>query len=339
MSPIAITPIVFGAMGLPQLSRALRTRLIHCAIDLGITSIDTAPLYGAGESERILGTALAGRRNHVQLLTKCGLRWDADHGQPMFEMLVDGHPHMVRKDSRPAGIRASLEASLRNLATDAIDLYQVHQYDDATPIEDVMQELERARAAGKIRAIGVSNYPVPALRRAMAAATGLFSTQSPYSLIQTNTAADVLAVAQETGLAFLAYEPLARGVLAGKFLQSAPDSAWGTPRGLRRVNEAIESTLLPLARERSMTVAQLALAWLLAQDGVTAAIAGASTEKQLAENAAVARMRLEPQIVAAISQAFRGRELEPPTSLTHRLRRRAGRLTRAVRRRLAAWRG
>ena len=100
-------------MGLPNQSEALRTRLIHCAIDHGITSFDTAPLYGAGESERILGRALSGRRDRVQLLTKCGLRWDSDHGQPMFAMTVNGRLCTVRKDSRPVSIREGLEVSLR----------------------------------------------------------------------------------------------------------------------------------------------------------------------------------------------------------------------------------
>jgi aryl-alcohol dehydrogenase-like predicted oxidoreductase len=335
MPPNALTPIIFGAMWSPRLSAGECARLVHCAIDHGITSFDTAPLYGAGESERILGKALAGRRAGVQILTKCGLRWDSDHGQPMFEMPVGGRLCMVRKDSRPAGIRSSLETSLRDLATDVIDVYQVHHYDDATPIEDVIGELERAREAGKIRAIGVSNYEVPQLRRAMAAAPALFSTQSPYSLVETRTA-DVLALARETGLSFLAYSPLAQGVLAGKYLERAPEGR--ALRGLAPVNAAIKATLLPLARERALTVAQLALAWLLAQPGVTAAIAGASSETQTAENAAAANVRLEPQVIATISAAFKGCKLEPHVGLAHRLRRRARRFKQAVRRRVEAWR-
>jgi aryl-alcohol dehydrogenase-like predicted oxidoreductase len=334
MPPNALTPIIFGAMWSPRLSAAECARLIHCAIDHGITSFDTAPLYGAGESERILGKALAGRRDRVQILTKCGLRWDSSHGQPMFEMPVDGRLCMVRKDSRPAGIRTSLETSLRDLATDFIDVYQVHHYDDATPIEDVVGELERAREAGKIGAIGVSNYEVPQLRHAMAAAAhGLFSTQSPYSLVETHTA-DVLTLASETGLAFFAYSPLAQGVLAGKYLERGPEGR--ALRGLVQVNAAIRATLQPLARERGLTIAQLALGWLLAQPGISAAIAGASSEQQTVENAAAARVRLEPQVIATISAAFEGCKLEPHVSLVHRLRRRVRRLTQAARRRIDA---
>jgi aryl-alcohol dehydrogenase-like predicted oxidoreductase len=332
-----LTRIIFGAMGLPNLPAEASRRLIHSAIDHGITSFDTAPLYGAGESERILGKALSGRRDGVQLLTKCGLRWDSDHGQPMFEMPVDGGLRMVRKDSRPAGIRASLEASLRDLDTDFIDVYQVHHYDDETPIEDVIGELERALAAGKIRAIGVSNYQVRELRRAQAAPCRLFSTQSPYSLVQQQAAAEVLAAAHADGLAFLAYEPLARGVLAGKYLARPPEDSGSTLHGLTQVNAAITSALLPLARERGVTIAQIALAWVLAQPGMTAAIAGASSEKQVAENAAAASIRLEPTIVAAITAAFRGCSLEERVTLLDRIRRRARRLKQAARRRAAAW--
>jgi aryl-alcohol dehydrogenase-like predicted oxidoreductase len=241
---------------------------------------------------------------------------------------------LVRKDSRPEGIRASLETSLRDLGTDVIDVYQVHHYDDATPIDDVIGELERAREAGKIRALGVSNYEVPQLRHAMTAAHRLFSTQSPYSLVETHPAAEVLAFARGAGLAFLAYSPLAQGVLAGKYLERAPDGL--ALRGLAQVNAAIIRVLLPLARERNLTVAQVALAWLLAQPGVTAAITGASSEKQLADNAAVATVRFEPSAVETISAAFTGYTIEPHVGLVHRLRRRARRLKHAVGRRVAA---
>lgn len=334
MPPSTLTPIILGAMWPARLSTAECIRLVHCAIDHGITTIDTAPLYGAGESERVLAKALAGRRDGVRILTKCGLRWDGRHGQPMFEMPVDGRLCMVRKDSRPESIRASLETSLRDLATDVIDLYQVHHYDDETPIEDVIGELERAREAGKIRAIGVSNYEVPQLKQAMAAARELYSTQSPYSLVQRNTAAGVLAVAQETGLKFLAYEPLARGVLAGKYLSRAPEDHG--LRGLGKVNATIRRVLVPLAQEHGLTLGQLALAWLLAQPGITAAIVGASSEQQVAQNAAAALVKLEPAVVAAIGEAFANHSLEPHYGLAYRWRRRARRVQQAVRRRLAA---
>ena len=237
-SEIELSPIIFGAMGLPNLSAAVRTGLIHCAIDHGITSFDTAPLYGAGESERILGKALAGRRARVQLLTKCGLRWDSDHGQPMFEMPVDGRLRMVRKDSRPAGIRARLEASLRDLDTDVIDVYQVHQYDDATPIEDVIGELERALTAGKIRAIGVSNYPIPELRRAQRSLAHLFSTQSPTASAFRKRRPMCWSRRTRTGLHSWRTSPWHEGVLAGKYLERPPENTGRTLRGLKQVNGA-----------------------------------------------------------------------------------------------------
>jgi aryl-alcohol dehydrogenase-like predicted oxidoreductase len=326
-------------MGLPNLAEPLRARLIHAAIDQGVTSFDTAPLYGAGESERILGKALAGRRNRVQLLTKCGLRWDSDHGQPMFDWVVDGRRCTVRKDSRPAGIRAGLEASLRDLGTDVIDVYQVHHYDDGTPLDDVMEELDRALTAGKIRAIGVSNYPVPELLRAHAALPGgLFNTQTALNLVQIEGARDVLPATRTRGIAFLAHEPLAQGVLAGKYLERAAH-AHGSPGGIGPINAVLRDVVAPLARQRGLTLAQVALGWLLAQPGVTAAIAGASSEKQLAENAAAASVRLEPPVVEQLGVAFASCKLERDLHLSfaQRLRRRAGRLKQAARRRLQAW--
>jgi aryl-alcohol dehydrogenase-like predicted oxidoreductase len=339
VSAIQLTPIIFGAMGLPNLTAPLRTRLIHGAIEQGVTSFDTAPLYGAGESERILGRALAGRRHHVQILTKCGIRWDSDHGQPMFQMVVDGRMRLVRKDSRPAGIREGLEASLRHLDTDFIDVYQVHHYDALTPLEAAMEELERALTAGKIRAIGISNYQVPELERAHAALRrGLFSTQTALSLLQIENARSVLAAARAKGMAFLAHEPLAQGILAGKYLSYAPNDP-RAPRGIGPINDVLRDVVAPMAQERGLTLAQVALGWLLAQPGVTAAIAGASSEKQLAENAAAAHVRLEPTLLASLSVAFAACKLErdvPPT-FAQRVGRRLTRLTQGARWRLAAW--
>jgi aryl-alcohol dehydrogenase-like predicted oxidoreductase len=147
----------------------------------------------------------------------------------------------------------------------------------------------------------------------------------------------VLATAQADGIAFLAYAPLAHGVLAGKYLGSRHSSTAGNWRGLRQINSAIRTTLLPLARERDLTVAQLSLAWLLAQPGITAAVAGASSHEQLAENAAAASVRLEPSLVAAITAAFRGCNLRYRETLMQQLRRRAGRLKQNARERTEAW--
>ena len=256
----------------------------------------------------------------------------------MFAMPVNGRLSTVRKDSRPASIREGLEVSLRLLNTDVIDVFQVHHLDADTPIEDTMAELERAVTAGKIRAIGVSNYPAPELRRAHAALPGgLFSTQDSLSLLQ---AADTLAAARAAGVAFLAYEPLARGLLAGKYLRET-GSGSRTPRGIERANKVLREVALPFAQDCGLSLAQLALAWVLAQPGVTAAIAGASSEQQLLENAAAAQARLEEPALARLSEAFGtcGFYWEPQGTLAHRLRARARRWKRAARRRVAAWLG
>jgi aryl-alcohol dehydrogenase-like predicted oxidoreductase len=334
---VTLSPIVFGTMGLPALDLALRTRLVHCAIDHGITSFDTAPLYGAGAAERVLGAAIVDRRSRVQILTKCGVRWDADHGQPMFEMCVDGVLRAVRKDSRPAGIREEIEASLKRLRVETIDLLQVHHFDDQVPVDDVMAELDAARAAGKVRAIGVSNYPSTALEHASRVLPGgLFSTQDRLNLLQPDRAG-ALEFARTTGAAYVAYEPLARGVLAGKYMHAPWDRDRGEPpRGLAKVNAVLSGVVLPIARAYDVTLAQIALHWVLAQPGKMAAIAGASSEAQVAENALAANLRLSAAELGRVEAALRDCGFEPdvPPGLVSRLRRRVGRVKGAMRRRL-----
>ena len=330
---LELSPVVFGCMGLPHLSPSVRLRLIHCAIDHGITSFDTAPLYGAGESERILGAALGGRRGDVQILTKCGVRWDSDHGQPMFEMWLDEKLWTVRKDSRPDSVRGEIEASLRRLKTETIDLLQVHQLDAQVPVEDVMETLERARAAGKVRAIGVSNYPVPELRRAQAALAGrLCTTQNRCNALQWSASSAVVELAVEHGIGVLAYEPLARGILAGKALAGGGDFGC-SERALRRVDRALRDVALPIAAAHGITLAQLSLAWLLARPGLSAVIAGASTEAQVGDNARAAAVTIDAAALEAFGRAlaacrFAPRERAP---LKMRLMQRVRRLVRKLR--------
>ncbi len=247
---------------------------IRGAVERGVTLIDTAPVYGFGRSEEIVGKALAegGLRDRVQLATKVGLAWQ------------DG---TIYRDSRPARIRREIEDSLRRLRTETIDLYQVHWPDLETPFAETAQTLEDLRGEGKIRAIGVSNFS-PAQMDAFRAVARLDSIQPPYNLFERAIEADVLPYAQRTGLTVLSYGALCRGLLSGRMAATTAFSG----DDLRKVDPkfqgarfgqylaAVES-LRKLAHERfGKSVLALAVRWVLDQ-GPTVALWGVRRPQQL----------------------------------------------------------
>lgn len=247
---------------------------IRRAIERGVTLIDTAPVYGFGRSEEIVGKALAegGLRNRVQLATKVGLAWQ------------DG---VIYRDSRPARIRREVEESLRRLRTDVIDLYQVHWPDLETPFEETARTLDDLRRQGKIRAIGVSNFS-PEQMDAFRAVAGLDAVQPPYNLFERAIDADVLPYARRTGLTVLSYGALCRGLLSGRMSVSTKFQG----DDLRKVDPKFQGTrfreylaavdaLRGLARERfGKSVLALAVRWVLDQ-GPTVALWGARRPEQL----------------------------------------------------------
>ncbi len=249
---------------------------IHAALDRGVTLIDTAPVYGFGRSEEIVGRALAdgGRRQRAVLATKCGLDWGADE-KPF-------------RNSTRARIEAEVEASLRRLRTDVIDVYQVHWPDLETPFEETARAMQDLLRAGKIRAIGVSNY-APAQMQAFAATAPLHTAQPPYNLFERGIEESVLPWCREHGVVTLAYGALCRGLLSGRMTAETTfegddlrlwDPKFRAPRFvpyLRAVGK-----LDAYARERfSRRVIHLALRWLLDQPGVGIALWGARRPGQL----------------------------------------------------------
>lgn len=177
-------------------------KTIHKAIDSGINLIDTAPVYGFGHSEEIVGKAIQGKRDKVVIATKVALNWTDDH-KKFF------------RDARPERIRQEIEDSLRRLKTDYIDLYQIHWPDNQTPIEETAIEIEKIRKAGKIKAVGVSNFSVQQME-AISQYTKLAAIQPPYNLFEREAENDVIPYAKKHGLAALCYGPLCRGLLSGK---------------------------------------------------------------------------------------------------------------------------
>jgi aryl-alcohol dehydrogenase-like predicted oxidoreductase len=274
---------------------------IRSAVERDVTLIDTAPVYGFGRSEEIVGKALAegGLRDRVQIATKAGLAWR------------DG---VVYRDSRPARLRSEIEASLRRLRTDTIDLYQVHWPDLETPFDETARTLEQLRREGKIRAIGVSNYS-PAPMDAFRSAGRLDAVQSPYNLFEREIEADVLPYAAQTGLSILSYGVLCRGLLSGRMaaattfrgddLRKEVDPKFQGER-FRRYLAAVDA-LRTLARERfGKSVLALAVRWVLDQ-GPTIALWGARRPQQLDPLAEIEGWHLDPasrRDIDAILQRF-----------------------------------
>ena len=245
---------------------------IRTALERGINLIDTAPVYGFGHSEEVVGKALEGVRDQAVIATKVALDWS------------DGGP---RRNSTPARIRHEIEDTLRRLRTDRIDLYQVHWPDPLVPIEETAAELEKLRQEGKILAIGVSNYSTDQMD-AFRKAAPLASVQPPYNLFERAIEADVLPYARDNGLAVLGYGALCRGLLSGRMNSSTTfdgddlrksDPKFKAPRFAQYL-AAVEA-LKNLARERhGKSVLALAIRWVLDQ-GPTIALWGARRPDQL----------------------------------------------------------
>ena len=247
---------------------------IHRALDLGITLIDTAPAYGQGHSEEIVGRALAGKRDGVTIATKVGLAWD-EHGN-------------VHRDASRTRIAKEIDDSLRRLQTDRVDIYQVHWPDPATPIDETAEAMGRLFAAGKIRAIGVSNFS-PAQMDTFRGVAPLHTVQPPYNLFERAAEKSVLPYAREQGLTALTYGVLCRGLLSGRMSENTKfsgddlrrvDPKFSPPRysqylgAVRRLDE--------LARSRfGKGVIDLAARWTLDQPGVGAVLWGARRPDQL----------------------------------------------------------
>jgi len=275
---------------------------IHTSIDAGVTTIDTAAIYGYGASENLVGKAIAGMRDKVQILTKYGLRWDSDEGVFSFEWTEEQTGTVkIYKNSRKKSVIYECEQSLKRLQTDYIDLYQCHWRDDSTPIEETMEAMERLIDAGKIRAAGVSNFNVQDMTDCMRIIP-LASSQPPYSMVNRGIEADVLPWCRENGVGVIVYSPLQRGLLTGKITDNyvfntgdhRAGNAFFKPANVRKVNALLEE-IRPIAEAHSATLAQLAIAWTISQPGITAALVGARNARQAAENASAGNIVLSAE--------------------------------------------
>ena len=268
--------------------------VVDSAFDLGINFIDTANVYGRGAAESFLGEVLAGRpRNAYVLATK------------VYFPMSDSDRGLSR-----AQIEKQLDASLRRLGTDFVDLYQCHRYDEETPLEETMEALTRAVRSGKVRYIGFSEWPADRIREALALADveKFVSSQPQYSLLWRQPEQEVIPLCAANGISQIVWSPLAQGVLTGKYKPGGPPPAdsratSGSMGGfiawlLRDETVAAVQRLEPVAAEAGLSLAQFALAWVLREPNVASAIVGASRPEQLAENAAASGAPVDPALFA-----------------------------------------
>jgi len=284
---------------------------MQAAIDSGIDAIDTAPMYGCGHSEVLVGKAIQGRRDQVSVLTKCGLRWDSQEGEYYFTLKApDGKEVSAYKNTKAVSIEYECEQSLKRLGVDVIDLYQVHWPSASAPVEETMLALMRLKEQGKIRYIGVSNHGAAQLAEAIGFAS-IVSDQIKYNLLERGIEADPLPYCRQQGIGVIAYSPMAMGLLTGKVTmeRTFPETdirgnlKWFQPPNRRRVLQALEKARL-ISDSHGASPAELAVAWVLAQPGVTTALVGARHAEQVVENAGAARLKLKPSELQELRRIF-----------------------------------
>lgn len=278
---------------------------IRQSIDEGISLIDTAPAYGQGLSETIVGKAIEGRRDKVVLATKCGLVWHTQKGNHFFD--YDGKP--VHRYLGKESIVHELEQSLTRLKTDHIDLYITHWQDPTTPVDETMEALEMLKSQGKIRAIGASNVSADDLKSYVAAGQ-LDALQEEYSMVKRDIESTLLPVCAEHGVSMLSYSSLALGLLSGKIgpdrTFSGDDQRKDNPRFSISNREKIArlmADLEPVADAHQATSAQIVIAWTVQQPGITFSLCGARNPEQASENARAGRIRLTSEELNRISEA------------------------------------
>ncbi|MBI3856071.1 MAG: aldo/keto reductase [Planctomycetes bacterium] len=284
---------------------------LRAGIDAGINFIDTAPAYGFGHGEDIVGRAIEGRRDKVVIATKCGLSWNTAKGTLFFVSDEKGKneagQYRIHKCLDPDLVRGDLEGSLRRLRTDHVDLYLTHWQDVTVPVEDTMALLLDFKKQGKIRAIGACNARVEDLERYRSKGQ-LDADQERYSMFDRDLEQAQLPWCRRNNVAMLAYSPLHHGLLTGKI---PPDREFPegdlrrghasfTPDNLRRTGAFLDR-LKPLAERHGLTIGQLVIAWTLAQPGVTHALVGARTPAQAVENAKAGSAELGADDLAQIS--------------------------------------
>lgn len=266
---------------------------IHASLDNGVTSLDTAPFYGFGLSEELVGEAIKGKdRTKIQLLTKFGLVWDGSNqgkGDFFFDAGAEGKSIPVYRYGAKENIIKEVEESLKRLGTDYIDLLQIHWPDASTPIAETMDALDELIKQGKILAAGVCNYDLAQLKEAEQSIS-LASNQISYSMLNRGVETDIVPYTIENNIGLIAYSPLERGLLTGKYFKEATLKTDDHRNGYfgqfdpEKV-KAFLNNIEPLAKEKNVSLAQLVLRWTTLQPGITIVLAGSRNTEQAISNA------------------------------------------------------
>jgi methylglyoxal reductase len=278
ISEVSLGTWVFGGNHWSGIDEDLAEKTVLKAIDSGVNLIDTAPIYGDGNSEEIIGRAIKGRRKEVLIATKCGL-------VPKDNTIVH--------NLKPSSIFKEVEDSLRRLQTDHIDIYQLHWPDEATPLEDTFGAMTKLKEQGKIRYVGVSNFSLELLKKAVSICK-ITTIQNEYSFLRRENAESVLDYCHLNNIGFMAYGPLAGGILSGKYLGKPQPTFKGMDArkffykfykgdGFVKANK-VAKTFADIAASHGKDTAQAALNWVLSRKGVTTILSGARAPEQIEQN-------------------------------------------------------
>ncbi len=322
-SELELSTVTFGAWAAGGwmwggTERGDAVKAILASYEAGVTSIDTAPVYGQGTSEEIVGEALKELpRDKVQVLTKYGLRWDVKKGEYYFQSKNNqGETIDLYKYSGKESVIEECENSLRRLGTDYIDLLQIHWADPTTPIQETMEAVGKLIKDGKVRYAGVCNYDVSQLEEATKY-VDIVSDQVPYSMLKRDVEKELVPHVIANNQSILAYSPLERGILTGKikpgYQFGEGDHRAGLPyykdENIRRTNAFLEK-LKPLAEEKNATLAQLVIRWTVEQPGITIALVGARNADQAIQNARAMDLKLSEDEIGFITDELNKLQLK-----------------------------
>jgi aryl-alcohol dehydrogenase-like predicted oxidoreductase len=283
-------------------------KAIETAVDHGMTTIDTASVYGFGLSEELVGKAIKGKRDKVQILTKFGMLWDGKFGEFFFESKDNSGKNVkIYRYASKEKVLKDCDDSLRRLKTDYIDLFQIHWADPTTPVSETMEALEILIKNGKIRAGGVCNYSADILKETLAIFR-LASVQVPFSMVRQDIRRDITPLCIENNIGILAYSPLQRGLLTGKMTQgykfndgdSRPATPYYKDPNFTNILGFLDK-IKPIADNRNVTLSQLVLNWTIRQPGITCALAGARNPAQVLDNLGAVDFNLSDEEIDKIN--------------------------------------
>jgi aryl-alcohol dehydrogenase-like predicted oxidoreductase len=292
-------------------------KAMETAIDNGITTIDTASVYGFGLSEELVGKAIKGKRDRVEVLTKFGLSWKGTMGEYFFDSKDNGgNTVKIYKHSSKDKVIEDCDSSLKRLNTDYIDLFQIHWPDITTPVSETMEALEILIGKGKIRAGGVCNYSSALVKEAQSVFS-LASNQVPYSMVNRKIEEEIVPLCIENNIGILAYSPMQRGLLTGKIKaghlfndgDTRPTTPYYKEPNLTKILSIVEK-IRPVAENHNATIAQVVLNWTMHRPGITCVLAGARNPEQVLDNAGAVSFNLLREETALIDNLIAGFKLE-----------------------------